>query len=395
MNNAAILSLLLTITATALGSSLVLPLLPLYASDMGASGFELGLIFSSYALARSILLPIVGELADKIGRRAFILWGLLIYTAIAIAFDLSHQVELIILCRLIQGAAAAMVIPVARAYIGDWTPIGREGKVMGHFNMAFYGGLALGPWMGGFLKDLWGISSSFYSMAALSFLGFLLVIFRLPRDRRNPEDTRTRPRVPYLRILRNPKLFAVFLFRFGTVIGTGVNWTFLPLYGHDVLGLSSTKIGILISVTVLMTTLLQPVFGPMADRISRTGMTMLGGLLASVCLLGVPYCQGFCSLLILNLIIGTAFGLYMPPLMAIAVDVGRESGYMTRVMSLLEVAFSLGMVVGPTIAGLVIERWDLSTIFTVGGMVGLTSTAVFVFVAVPRKIKSSAATLDK
>jgi DHA1 family multidrug resistance protein-like MFS transporter len=373
-------SLFVTIMATALGASIVVPLLPVYAQGMGATGFQLGLIFASFALARSFLLPVVGQLADTWGRRRFMLAGLLVYTLISIGFQQSTQVWHLVVCRLIQGAAAAATIPVARAYVGDMTAPGEEGRVMGHFNMAFFGGLALGPWFGGFLKDLYGISTSFYSMGLLSLFGLVLSVMSLPKhDGQGPVSTR--PRMSYLNMMKHPGLRAMFLFRFGSIIGTGVNWTFLPLFGNNELGLSATRIGILVSVTVVMTTLLQPWFGRMADRVNRPWMTFAGGVMASACLMAVPMCNTFNQLLVLNLVIGTAFGLYMPPLMAMAVDVGRETGYMTRVMSLLEMAFSMGMVVGPLLAGLIKELVGLRAIFLVGGGVGVLTCLIFIITA--------------
>lgn len=371
-------SLFVTILATALGASIVVPLLPVYAQGMGASGFELGLIFASFALARSFFLPVVGRLADTWGRRRFMLAGLTIYTLISIGFQQSTEVWHLVLCRLIQGAAASATIPVARAYVGDMTAPGEEGRVMGHFNMAFFGGLALGPWFGGFLKDLYGISASFYSMGLLSLFGLALSVVSLPRhDGHGPLSSQHQ--TSYLAMLKHPMLFSIFLFRFGSIIGTGMNWTFLPLFGNNELGLSATRIGILVSVTVVMTTLLQPWFGRMADRVNRPWMTFVGGVLASVCLMAVPLCNTFGQLLVVNLIIGSASGLFMPPLMAMAVDVGRETGFMTRVMSLLEMGFSFGMVAGPLLAGLIKETLGLRAIFLVGGGIGLLTCLIFIY----------------
>ena len=370
-------SLFLTIMTTALGVSQVVPLLPVYAQELGATGFHLGLIFSSFALARSIFLPLVGKYSDTYGRRAFMLWGLFFYTLIAIGFVLSSQVYQLILCRFFLGGAAAMVIPVARAYVGDMTAPGHEGRIMGHFNMAFFGGLAIGPWMGGFLKDFFGIASAFYSMGLLSALGFFLALATLPKSR-SAQARHEQTQISYAALMRIPILAAVFLFRFGSIIGVGVLWTFLPLYAHERLALTSGRIGILVSLTVIMTTLLQPVFGRLADRVSRTRMALAGGLMASLTLMLLPFCRSFAHLFVLNLAIGSAIGLYMPPLMAMAVDVGRETGFITRVMSVLEMAFSLGMVFGPILAGLLKEALGLDAVFWVGGAIGISSCFVFV-----------------
>ncbi len=382
-------SLFLTIMTTALGVSQVLPLLPVYAQELGATGFQLGLIFSAFALARSIFLPLVGKYSDIYGRRAFMLWGLFIYTIVAVGFALSSQVYQLILCRFFLGGAAAMVIPVARAYVGDMTEPGHEGRIMGHFNMAFFGGLAAGPWMGGFLKDFFGIATAFYSMGVLSALGFFLSLATLPK-KWSPPDMQDRQQISYMALMRIPILAAAFMFRFGSIIGVGVLWTFMPLFAHDRLNLTSGRIGILVSLTVIMTTILQPFFGRLADRMSRTRMTVAGGLLASLALMGVPFCHSFGHLFVLNLVIGTAIGLYMPPLMAMAVDVGRETGFMTRVMSVLEMAFSMGMVIGPILAGLLKETLGLNAIFWVGGTIGISSCFVFVGMLHRNRVSESA-----
>ena len=382
-------SLFLTIMATALGASLVLPLLPVYAQEMGATGLQLSLIFSSFALARSIALPLVGRLADEYGRRGFMLFGLLVYVLVSVGFDQSKTVWQLVLCRLIQGGAAAMVIPIARAYVGDMAEPGQEGRVMGHFNMAFFAGLAVGPSLGGFVKDLVGMGSAFYSMGGLALVGLIMAWASLPRTKGPLPGDSTKKPTSYFVLLKNPALAAIFLFRFGSMIGLGMNWTFMPLFGHEVLSLSASRIGILVSVTVVMTTLLQPTFGRLADQVNRAGMTFIGGFVGSLCLLGIPFCSSFYHLLALNLVMGTAMGLYMPPLMAIAVDQGRELGFMTRVMSLLEMAFSLGMVIGPLVAGKIYEVFGLSIMFWFGGAVGLLTCLIFLGVAAKSEPKGA------
>lgn len=67
----------------------------------------------------------------------------------------------------------------------------------------------------------------------------------------------------------------------------------------------------------------------------------------------------------------------MPPLMAMAVDTGRKYDIMNRLMSLLEMAFSVGMVIGPIMAGLVADASGLRTIFWVGGTIGIMASIGF------------------
>jgi MFS family permease len=376
-------TLFLTITAIAVGASIILPLLPVYAQGMGAAGFQLGMIFSGFSFARTLFLPLVGLWSDQMGRRRLMLAGLIVHILVALGFGVASSVTQLVLLRILQGVGAATVIPIARAFAGDMTKPGEEGRLMGHFNMAFFGGLAIGPWIGGLLNDLVNIRTAFFTMAALSLFGYLLCVLNLPRGRTGLADAPPRP-VSYWAMFQDPMLAAMFLFRFGSIIGLGMNWTFLPLYGHQELGLSATRIGFLVSVTVIMTTLLQPLFGRWSDRFNRVRMTFWGGALGSTALLFIPFCQSFGQLLLLNLVVGTAIGLYMPPLMALAVDAGRRTGFMTRVMSLMELAFSVGMVVGPLLAGLLSDHVGLGPTFQSAGSVGLAASFLFLFMT--RKI---------
>ena len=91
----------------------------------------------------------------------------------------------------------------------------------------------------------------------------------------------------------------------------------------------------------------------------------------------IPLCRGYWELLAVNLVIGVAIGMYMPPLMAMAVDVGRQAGMMNRVMSLLEMAFSFGMVIGPLSAGIIKGYVGLPAVFLSGGVLGIITCVIF------------------
>jgi DHA1 family multidrug resistance protein-like MFS transporter len=146
-------TLFLAVFATTLGAGIVAPLLPVYAHELGAGGFQIGLIFGAFSLTRSIFVPYFGKLSDWKGRKPFLTSGLFIYFLLSMIFIVSKDVGVLILLRLGQGFASAMILPVAQAYIGMITPINKEGSIMGLFNVSLYAGLSTGPLLGGFVKD--------------------------------------------------------------------------------------------------------------------------------------------------------------------------------------------------------------------------------------------------
>ncbi len=127
------ITLFFAMFSTVTGVGIVVPLLPIYANDLGATGIYVGLIFGSFSLSRTFLLPLFGRLSDLNGRKPFIIAGIFSYTLISIAFVFSDNVETLIILRFLQGAGSAMIMPVVQAYVGEITPEGSEGYSMGLF----------------------------------------------------------------------------------------------------------------------------------------------------------------------------------------------------------------------------------------------------------------------
>lgn len=151
------IALLLSVFSAMLGMGIIAPLLPVYAQKLGATTFVVGLIFCSFSISRTIFLPLAAGFSERRGRKIVIVSGLSLFTLTSIGYVFSATIFHLILIRSIQGIAAAMVIPVSLAYMGEESPSRKEGTFMGIFNLFFFGGLGTGPFLGGLLKDLMGI----------------------------------------------------------------------------------------------------------------------------------------------------------------------------------------------------------------------------------------------
>jgi len=117
--------LALSIFSSMLGVGIVAPLLPIYADEMGATGIWIGVIFGGFSISRTIVMPIIGRLSDRHGRKLFLGIGLLAYAIISLGYIWAENVSQLTAVRLIQGAASGMIIPIAQAYIGDISPEGK------------------------------------------------------------------------------------------------------------------------------------------------------------------------------------------------------------------------------------------------------------------------------
>jgi DHA1 family tetracycline resistance protein-like MFS transporter len=160
-----ILIIFITVLIDLIGFGLILPLIPVYSKNFGASGFVIGAIIASYSLMQFIFAPIWGRVSDRIGRRPVLLGSTfcatLSYVIFAIGSSLSnHSLALwvLLLSRAFAGICGAN-ITVAQAYIADITPPEKRSARMGIIGMAFGLGFILGPLLGGAAlnpEGIWG-----------------------------------------------------------------------------------------------------------------------------------------------------------------------------------------------------------------------------------------------
>ncbi|MBU8848186.1 MAG: MFS transporter, partial [Desulfobacterales bacterium] len=376
-NKGIFLTLFFAIFTTVTGVGIVVPLLPVYANDLGATGIYVGMIFGSFSISRVFLLPLFGRLSDQKGRKPFIVAGLCVYTLISLAFVFSETIETLILLRFFQGAGSAMIMPVVQAYVGEITPEGSEGYSMGLFNLSMFLSLSLGPLMGGGIKDIWSLDAAFICMGLLSGIGLLLCIFFLPPASQEKIKNKGNEVTPWSNILKDKGIVSIFIVRYAYTACIGVIWCFLPLFADTEFGLSSSLTGVLVMLGVFMSGLLHLPMGYAADRINKRMMIISGGILSTVGMLLPYFASSFYDLVIAVSIFGIGGGISMPAIMACAVIKGDEKKAMGSVMSIMTVAHSLGMLTGSMAAGLAMDFLSLRLSFPCGMFIMGLGTLIF------------------
>ena len=375
--------LALAIFATMLGNGVVMPFIPLYSQQFGAEGFTIGVLFGSHSASRTFLLPFIGRASDRRGRKEFLLWGLALYAASSVAFLLANSLFVLTLVMALQGVATAMVQPISMAYVGDLTPKGQEGRYSGYINTAFLGGVAGGPVLGGVVRDLYNMQASFVLLGILSLLSLILLWLFLP-EVRHEKKTQTTTHLPFREIFSCYPLVGMSVFRLSYAAANAAIWVFVPLLAAQLLALSTSQIGLLISLNVLVSTVMQAPCGRLADRVTnKVTLIVIGGLVSAVSLALFPLATTYWHLVVLNLLVGAAFGLAYPAHMAVAMENAKGFG-MGTVMSLLLTVHSFAMTVGPMLFGLVIDLYSLNGVFYSGGLFGLLVTiACYVLTVLP------------
>ena len=384
MNKHVFATLFFALFSTITGVGIVVPLLPVYAHSLGAAGIYIGLIFGAFSISRTFFLPYFGRLSDTKGRKPFIVTGLLAYTLVSVAFVFSAHVMHLIIIRFLQGIASAMIMPVVQAYVGDITPPGREGFMMGLFNMSLFLGLSLGPVAGGVISDHLGLQATFVCMGVLSLVGFGLCFTLLPPTREEAVVHRKRPPLRWSVIVADRTVAGLSVFRFTYTAGIGVIWGFLPVLADAELHLSSSSIGVLVMLGVLVSGIVQLPMGKLADVVNQKLMVAIGGVLAGTAMLAYQRAYSYEYLFMISVLFGLGGGTAMPALMAMAVIKGQQTESMGSVIALLTMAHSMGMLIGSVGAGLLMDWFQLRYAFFVGGVLMFAGVIVFVICTVGR-----------
>ena len=173
MKRSPLLVLFVTIFLDLLGFGLIIPILPIYANELGASGTVIGLVAASYSLMQFLIAPFWGNLSDRFGRKPILLASIAITGLGYLIFSQAYSLAMLFAARLIAGAGSAN-ISTAQAYISDITPPDKRAKSFGIIGAAFGLGFIFGPPVGGYLKTHYGITSVGFTAASLSAINLLL-----------------------------------------------------------------------------------------------------------------------------------------------------------------------------------------------------------------------------
>jgi DHA1 family multidrug resistance protein-like MFS transporter len=373
--------LLVCIFVAMLGLGIMSPILPLYASDLGASLVQIGLLSSAWSISRLIFTAPAGRYSDRGSKKRVIMAGLLVYAVISFLYVLAWDFTSLISIRFLHGLGSAMTMPIAMAYGAALAPQGKEGRYMGLMTSSMFAGMGLGPYLGGTLTDIFGTKSvAFYAMGGLSALSLLLVTLFLP-DERVESEGGDRPRPSFMKVLSVRILRAAFIYRVVGALGRGSVMGFLSMYlsnsvAEGGLGISYSMVGLILSVSQLASAFLQGPFGVLADRYDKIRLILLGGVLGAMGLALIPLASNTWQAMAAQLVFTCGGALGMPALTAIVAIEGREIG-MGTTMSVLQSSMSLGMIAGPLMSGILGDLFGLKIIFLIGSAIYLMGTAAF------------------
>ncbi len=374
--------LMITAFVDMLGLAMIIPLLPFYATEMGASATVVGVLIAAFSIAQLASAPLWGRFSDRYGRRPGLLVGLLVSAVAYVIFAYASTLWLLLISRVVQGLGGG-TIGVVQAYVADASDPKDRAKSLGWLSAATSLGAVVGPAIGSALI-IWGrhapgIASAIFCVLVSIFAGVYLRESRQEMTTTGehglvPESSSaavwsviTRPKEPAQRLIW---IYAIAIGAFYGTVPT------LPLILARRLPITEANVGYFVMYLGAMGVIVRAgVLGRMIEWLGEPQLTRLGLILLSAGLALIAAVHSYLTLLIsLTLMpLGTAFVFPCVTAMLSRVVPSRNRGLY---MGVQHTFGGVSRVVFPLAAGVAMDHLGLGFPFVVAGVLVLGTLAL-------------------
>ena len=161
---------------SAIDTSIVNVAMPYMRGSLGTSVEEITWVATGYMLSCVIIMPIIGMLSGRYGRKNFYLFSIFLFTVSSMLCGMAWDLDSMIVFRIVQGIGGGALIPVSQAILRETFPPEEQGMAMGVFGLGVILGPAIAPTLGGWLTDTFSWPWIFYINVPVGIVNILMVM---------------------------------------------------------------------------------------------------------------------------------------------------------------------------------------------------------------------------
>jgi len=360
--------------------------------DRGTEVFGLGMTL--FSLAALIAAPYMGLLADRCGKHRLLLGSLAAHALACLATLWAPTGGAFVAVRVVAGALTAGLVPASIGMVGDLSPQSTRGRWVG-FVTGWAGiGFVLGPPLGGWVYDRWGLAAPFLVATAAHALACLVALVFVPSKTTRTtqllqDGIKKAPGTAGLLSRLNPWALIPRPYHTWAVLGAISSiavfaWRFVEPQFHffiyDALGWTSARFGLAISGYALLMVFAQTALGSLSDRFGRRPVLILGLVVHTAQYVALIATRSPIWITLGIAGSGLGEGLFMPALNATYLDLAPEQGR-SRAIGFKECMFSLGGLAGPALVIVATHYLQPAIIFIIGGALILGSAFLVPFLS--------------
>ncbi|AGK53849.1 MFS transporter [Bacillus sp. 1NLA3E] len=347
--NKSLLILFLIMFLVYVGFGIMIPVLPFYAEEFGASPTELGLLMAVYSLLQLLFAPMWGRISDRMGRKPVMLIGI---AGLAISFlmmAVSTNLWWLFAARIIGGFLSSATMPTTMAYVADITTPEDRGKGMGAIGAAIGLGFVFGPAIGGVFSKI-SLSLPFYIAAISSVVTLLLVVFLL-KESLSAEHRRehVEKKISLWHSLSGAMSILFILQLFISLSLSGLEATF-AYFAAKKAGMDATEMGYVFMIMGLAGAFVQGgLMGKLTKKYGEGPVIQAGIIISAIGFALILLVHNFTTAAIYLTIFGIGNGVIRPSISSLLTKTTTAGhGSATGLLSSFD---SFGRIVGPPLGG--------------------------------------------
>ena len=332
--------------------SLVVPFMPIFVEQLGIEGdqvaFYAGLAISVSAVSAALVSPIWGILADKYGRKPMMIRAGLAMTITLGGLAFVPNIYWLLFLRLLNGVFTGFV-PNATALIASQVPKDKSGAALGTLSTGVVAGTLTGPFVGGFIAEIFGIRNVFLLVGSFLFLAAILTIFFIKEDFQPVAKEKAIPTKEVFSSFKYPRLLVnLFLTSFVIQFSAQSIGPILALYVRD-LGQTENLLfvsGLIVSSMGFSSMMSAGILGKLGDKVGNHRLLVAAQIYSVIISLLCAHATSPLQLGLYRFLFGLGTGALIPGVNALLSKMTPKSG-ISRIFAFNQVFFYLGGVIGP------------------------------------------------
>jgi len=357
------------------------PLLPLFARDLGAGPSMIGFVMGASTLTGIFLKLPAGAWSDILGRRPLLVLGALVFATLPFTYLGVSTLAVLVTLRFVHGSATAIFGPVASASLSDIAPPTKRGTWLSTYSTAQGAGQAVGPVLAGYLIAAGRFDLAFLAAGVVGLAAPWIVMGWRNGSATPPSTARWQDfKSGVGEVARHRLVLATSGAQAAQFVLNGTLNAFLPLYGQDVVGLTTPQLGWLFGVQTVTTLAIRPLVGFLSDRAGRRWVIVAGLTVCSAAVLSLAAATHLWALVALMVTYAAGVATTTAATSAFITDVTRRARY-GAAHGVFGTIYDVGDALGPIAAGILVATVGYERMFQVMALVALTMAVVFSFVS--------------
>ncbi|KAJ9450380.1 Quinolone resistance protein NorA [Diplonema papillatum] len=377
---------------------IIIPALPMFAAELGLGASGVGAVLSAPSVARVLINMQAGKAADTYGRKPLIIAGSLIAAAGAFATGYATSLATVLPARFVVGVGTAASMAGTSAYMADVTdkmPAYRA-QILGVQQTMVTAAFVMGPALGGFLVEAYGIRPAFAIIAGTMTVASLCFSFLddtqsdidarrkwrqtthrfFPakdgapaagcsgknaggeeEQRKKTDSDGGKPTTAWMMLRDSRDQQGVAIMTGALFLGYTAQLTLLPLHAGTLLGATTGEIGILFSASSAAGLIGAPVGGYLSDRLGRNAAIVPAAIVCAASSACLAVCQTHAGFLAAIVVWGLGTSIMHPGLKALAAEIAPPH-LKGEALSLSRQAGDVAFLIGPLALGFIADAFS-------------------------------------